>query len=163
MQTAQAAGFARNKLDTSEGALALYPAYRLGESSANDPRPLIFWQRRWHEAGTTVGWAGAMQTEFVALKTSPIWAALSTFGTPWPPFDWGSTRELEEVDREEAIALGLITDDWTPPAGAEGGEDFNAELQASVSGLDAAITHQLGKWFGAAVKFVGDTIHWATT
>ncbi len=163
MQNAQAAGFARHKLDTSEGALVLYPAYRLGESSADEPRPEEFWQRRWFESGQRTGWEGAVRTEFVALKTSPIWAALSTFGTPWPPFDWGSTRELEEVDREEAIALGLVAADWTPPADAQGGEDFNAQLQASVSGLDAAMTQQLGKWFGDAVKFVGDSIKWATS
>lgn len=161
MQNAQAAGFARHKLDTSEGALALYPAYRLGESTAKEPRPQDWWERRWFEAGQQTAWAGAIPTEFVALKTSPIWSALSEFGTPWPPFDWGSTRELEEVDRDEAVALGLMEADWSPPPGAEGGEDFNSQLEASINGLDPAVLDQLSKWFGNAVQFLGDTVKWA--
>lgn len=160
MQNAQAAGFARHKLDTSEGALLLFPAYRLTESTAKEPRPQDWWERRWFEAGNSVGWIGASQTEFVALKTSPIWAALSRFGTPWPPFDWGSTRELEDVDRDTAIALGLIDDAWTPPDGAEGGEDFNQQLEASVRGLDDDLKKFLKEEFGDQVKFEGDTAKW---
>lgn len=163
MQTAQAAGYARHKLDTSEGALALYPAYRLGASSADEPRPEIFWQQRWAEAGAAVSWQGALPgADFVALKTSPIWSALSRFGTPWPPFDWGSTRELEEVDRAEAIALGLLTESDVPAAGADGAEDFNAQLEASTSGLDGGMIKQLSDFFGSAVRFVGDTVKWAS-
>lgn len=162
MQQAQAAGFARHKLDTSEGALALYPAYRLGASTANEPRPDEWWERRWFESGNATAWEGAAREGFVALKTSPIWRALSRFGTPWQPFDWGSTRQLEEVDYDEAVALGLIAPDFAPVAGSEGGEDFNASLQASVSGLDAGMVNQLANFFGAAVKFVGDTVKWAT-
>lgn len=161
MQNAHAAGFARHKLDTSEGALVLYPAYQLGESTAEEPRPEEFWQRRWFEAGNQVGWAGAVRTEYVALKTSPIWAALSTFGTPWPPFDWGSTRPLDEVDRDQAVALGLIDDAWRPTEGAAGGEDFNAQLEASTRELDAGMVKQLSDWFGDAVKFVGNTVKWS--
>lgn len=161
MQNAMAAGFARHKLDTSEGALVLYPAYRLGASTADEPRPEIYWQQRWSEAGASVGWSGALPgADFVALKTSPIWSALSRFGTPWAPFDWGSTRELEEVGREEAIALGLIQPEDLPPEN-EGGEDFNRELEASVSGLDAGMIKQLSDFFGSAVRFVGNTVKWA--
>ncbi len=164
MQNAMATGFARHKLDTSEGALALYPAYRLGPSTADEPRPEIYWQQRWSEAGASVGWRGALPgSDFVALKTSPIWSALSRFGTPWQPFDWGSTRELQEVDREEAITLGLLQPDEVPPVGADGGEDFNRELEASVSGLDAGMVKQMADFFGDAVKFVGNTVKWATS
>ena len=71
----------------------MYPAQRLTASTAAKPR--LEWPARWEEAGQKVGWEGAKkQGGFVALKTSPIWAALSRFGTPWPPFDYGSTREL---------------------------------------------------------------------
>jgi hypothetical protein len=161
MQKANANGFARHKLDTSEGALALFPACRLGPSTAREPRPQIWWERRWFEAGNAVGWSGAAKNEMVALKTSPIWMQLSTFGTPWPPFDWGSTRELEEVSRDEALALGLIQEEWRPPVAAEGGEDFNAGLQASARGFSPAMASQLRRLFGSAIQFVGDTIEWA--
>lgn len=161
MQIAQATGFARHKLDTSEGALLLYPAWRLGESTADEPRPLIWWERRWAQAGAAVGWSGAVQVEFVALKTSPIWSALSRFGTPWPPFDWGSTRELEDVGRDEAISLGLLEESEVLNRGGAGGENFNAELQASATGLSPQMIAQLRGWFGQAVEFVGNTVKWA--
>ncbi len=160
MQNAQATGFARHKLDTSEGALVLFPAYRLGPSTANEPRPQAWWERRWFQAGQSVGWEGAAKTEMVALKTSPIWSALSRFGTPWPPFDWGSTRELEEVDRAEAIALGLIEENWTPPSDARGGEGFNQQLQASVRGLDPELKQFLKSEFKKDIKIEGDTAWW---
>jgi len=160
LQNAMAGGYARHQLDTSEGALVLFPAYRLGPSTAREPRPLIWWQRRWAEAGAATGWNGALPGEFVALKTSPIWSALSTFGTPWPPFDWGSTRELEEVGRDEAIALGLIQDAWRPPAGATGGENFNQDLQASVRGLDPELKQFLKAEFKDQIKFEGDRVWW---
>jgi hypothetical protein len=162
MQNAMANGYARHKLDTSEGALLLWPAYRLGESTAREPRPEEWWRRRWFEAGQSVAWQGALQDDFVALKTSPIWRALSEFGTPWPPFAWGSTRVLEEVDREEAIALGLITEDWRPTPGAEGGEDFNQALEASARGLSTSMLQRLLKWFGDKIGISGNRVFWRT-
>lgn len=162
MQNAMAAGYTRHKLDTSEGAMALYPAYRLGESTAREPRPQIWWEQRWSEAGGAVNWEGAGRTEFVALVNSPIWAALSRFGTPWAPFDWGSTRELESVSREEAIALGLISEAWRPVEDAIGGEDFNQNLEASTTNLSPALRNELSNFFGNAIRFVGDVVQWAT-
>ena len=159
MQKANAAGFARHKLDTSEGAMLLYPAQRLGGSSANEPRPQVWWERRWFTAGQQVGWEGAVRGEFVALKTSPIWSALSRFGTPWPPFDWGSTRELEEVGREEAVALKLLREYDVLPAGDT---QFNQDLEASATNLSPSLVAQLRAFFGDAVQFAGNSIRWAT-
>lgn len=160
MQNAMATGFARHKLDTSEGALLLYPAYRLSASSAKEPRPQIWWEQRWAEAGAAVNWEGAAKDQMVALKTSPIWAKLSRFGVPWAPFDWGSTRELEEVDRDEAIALGLMKPDDLPPEAAEGGEDFNQELEASTKGLSDELKGFLTESFGDDVTLSKDKVRW---
>lgn len=62
------------------------------------------WQRRWVDAGGELYAGGRM----IALKTDPIWVAISRFGRPYPPFDYNSGMGLEEIDREEAEALGLI-------------------------------------------------------
>jgi hypothetical protein len=157
-QVGQAAGFTRYQLDLDPGALVLYPAQRLSESTANEPRPRAFWERRWTEAGAATGWEGALQNDFVALKTARIWAALSTFGVPWPPFDFGSTRELEDVAFEEAVALGLITPDWQPPRQAA--QDFNDDLQAGITDLDPRSRELLERWFGGQINVTGDTAKW---
>ena len=153
-QVGQAAGYARWKLDQNEGALALWPAQRLGASSAHTPRD---WRRRWAEAGDACGWRGAIPSEFVALKNSPIWAKLSRFGTPWPPFDFGSTRDLEDVDREEAIRYGLLQENEIPTGGEQ---DFNEHLQASVAHLDPRNVQSLLHFFGDQVGVSGDSLHW---
>lgn len=72
---------------------------------AREPRD---WWARWQEAGAAVGWEGATPAGMVALKTSPIWTALSRFGRPYPPFDYNSGMDLRDIDREEAEALGLV-------------------------------------------------------
>lgn len=155
MQVAQAGGFARWKMDTTEGALLVFPAQRLTESTAEKPRGDEYWFGEWQRAGSEVGWEGAMQSDFVALKTSPIWAALSRFGTPWPPFDFGSTRELEDVSFDDAVTLGLIADDWQPPAEPQQG--FNDGLEASLE-VSPEMEAQLRKAFGGQVVIEGGKV-----
>lgn len=156
LQMAQASGFATYKLDQTEGALLLYPAQRLSASTAANPRK--DWFSRWQEAGRAVGWQGALPTDFVALKTSPIWAALSRFGTPWPPFDFGSTRELEDVDWDTALELGLVKPEEPPqPVVAE----FNEGMEASAAGLDERTKAELKELLGDKIAFDGDAVRWA--
>ena len=61
------------------------------------------WPMRWEAAGGQF-----TNGRMAALKTDPIWAAISRFGDPFPPFDYGSGMGLRDIDREEAEALGLI-------------------------------------------------------
>lgn len=154
MQNQQAAGYARWKLDNDADALAILPAWRLGGSTAKTPRSTSEWMARWTEAGMSVGWIGASASEMVALKTSPIWRALSRFGTPWPPFDFGSTRELEDVWRDEAERLGLVEPDerLEPTAG----KDFNDALEASASEISAPQMRYLQDSFGDQVQWKKD-------
>lgn len=158
MQNQQAAGYARWKVDNDKDALAILPAWRLGQSTADKPRGDDFWWGRWREAGIAVGWAGASQSEMVALKTSPIWMKLSRFGSPWPPFDFGSTRELDDVWRDEAEALGLVTPEDTIEPTAE--RDFNEELEASVSDWRPDQVSTLKLAFGDQVDDKGGRIMW---
>lgn len=83
------------------------------------------WKARWIDAGGRF-WDGPHR--MIALKSDPIWKALSRFGTPWPPFDFNSGMDLADVSRDEAERIGLIEPGTQlfPQR-----EDFNAELQAS--------------------------------
>jgi hypothetical protein len=165
IQTESAAGYARWKVDTDQDVLDEFPAYRLGPSTANQPRPESYWRERWGRAGASVGWQGASRTSMVALKTSPIWAALSVFNTPWPPFDYGSTRMLEDIDRDNAAALGLVPRTGQVPRFGQSGatpEAFNDTLRASTKGLDPSLRNWLTEQFGSQIiiNTVTDKIAW---
>ena len=86
-----------------------YPAqelYRLEDR--DEPRD---WESRWSAAGGTF-YDGRM----VALKGDAVWTAISAFQTPWPPYDFNSGMWVKDVDRNDAIALGLMptTEQGTP-------------------------------------------------
>ena len=121
-QRLMAASVARLAGET-EGTLEQFPGWelcRMGSRAA----PRKDWLARWHAAGDAVGWQGARQNPiygdemafgFLALKSSPIWAALGsgvggyrdTLGNPYPPFAYGSYMDGVDVDRETAEKLGL--------------------------------------------------------
>lgn len=44
----------------------------------------------------------------VALVDDPIWARISRWGDPFPPFDYNSGMKLFKVSRANAIRLGLL-------------------------------------------------------
>lgn len=161
MQTAQAQGFARWKLDQSEGALLLYPAqeFRRVEGRKN---PREDWPERFAKAAQAVGDVDALRVQqetgrMIALRNSGLWSALSRFGTPWPPFDFGSGMGLEDIDRDEAVALGLIGPNEIIDSAEQ---DFNDDLQASAKGLSEDSLGQLKKSFGQQIKIEGDAIWW---
>lgn len=126
----QARGYANHLSATSEGALRAFPGYELVRvRRAKAPRD---WDRLWKEAARKVGYAGVNRetSEKIALKTSPVWVALSKFGNPFPPFDWGSGMGLDDVPRSKCAALGLVGDDieeQTPPK-----LDLNGHLEVTL-------------------------------
>ena len=82
------------------------------------------WPERWKAAGNEVGWVGASRNygTMVALKDSPIWAALGngaggyrdTLGNPYPPFAFSSGMAWAGVLRRDCIRMGLIGPDDRP-------------------------------------------------
>lgn len=166
MQNAQAAGYARWKLDNTEGALLLYPAWEFVRIEERK-QPRQDWMDRWFKAANEAGDDAALSASsrsrrMVALKTSGLWTKLSRFGVPWPPFDWGSGMGLEDVERDTAVELGLIgeTERLQP---AE--ETFNAGVEASTAGmadyLKDFLADYLRKAFGSQIRIDGDSITWA--
>ncbi len=129
-----AASVARLSLET-EDTLDMFPAWELTRADA-PAKPREDWPARWNAAGESVGWEGArkgiyygsgVDIGFVALKSSPIWAALGsgvggyrdTLGNPYPPFAFGSYMDWVDVDRETAEQLGLIKKGETAKPGAK--------------------------------------------
>ena len=130
-QRQMAASVARLSLET-EDTLDMFPAWELTRADA-PAKPREDWPARWNAAGESVGWEGARKgvyygsgvgIGFVALKSSPIWAALGsgvggfrdTLGNPYPPFAFGSYMDWVDVDRDTAERLGLLRPDETASA-----------------------------------------------
>jgi hypothetical protein len=135
--------FARNyghAVQTNDPAvLDQFPGQRLLPSYADEPRSTLWWTRRWKEAGLP----GPFGSDFVALKSDPGWARLSIFGYPYPPFDWGSKREVEDVDRETCEAYNLIQPGETPaPMDLGESNPLVASLPSGSPDLMAAILRQ---------------------
>ena len=89
---------------------AMYPASELHRNrQSREPRD---WQTRWNEAAAAVNYEGAARDgSFIALNDSPIWAALSRWRTPYPPFDYGSGMWWRPVKWRVAEKKGLVTDE----------------------------------------------------
>lgn len=100
---------------STPGQLRRYPAWRLVRGGTRRI-PRDDWDRRWIAAGSETGWQGACRDDYVALKDSPIWAALGqgaggfrdAIGNPFPPFAFGSGMTWQRVSRDEAAELGLV-------------------------------------------------------
>jgi len=140
----QARGYVQHLEATTKGALAAFPAQELVRVQDREkPRD---WESRWHAAGGHF-YGGRM----IALKGDPIWAAISRFGTPWPPFDFGSGMGVEDIDWEEAVELGVIGEDDPPPSPDE--TDFNAGLEAEIPFGEVS-----GRWKQWKDEFFGDQV-----
>lgn len=151
MQQAQAQEFARWKADQDEGALLVFPAYEF-KRIENRREKRANWPDRWAKAARETGDAEALQVlratgRMIALKTSGIWSKLSIFGTPWPPFDWGSGMGLEDVSRDEAVSMGLLKADTRPQPVVK---HFNDDLQASVRNIQPGLMERLQSFLTAS-------------
>lgn len=106
------------------------------------------WPTRWTEAGGKF-----FDGRMIAAKDDPVWMKISRFGRRWPPFDFGSGMGLEDIDRAEAEALGVIPPGATvAPAEA----DFNQGLQASVPDASPALLDGFKAIFGDQVDVSHD-------
>lgn len=126
----QAKGYASHLQATSRVAILTRPAYKLVRVKQRKmPRD---WGARWTAAAQEVGWEGvARNGEMIALKTSPIWTALSRFGNPFPPFDFNSGMGVEDVKKSYCREIGLLGEDEQPKIPET--PDFNGNLAEKVA------------------------------
>lgn len=151
MQSRSAQGFSDWKLGQDADVLDAFPAQELLPSTARTPRG--DWKARWSAAG-----GPDLGERLVALKTDPVWAKLSRFGSPWPPFDFGSTRDLRDVSRDEAESLGLLkAGERIEPTQQQ---DFNRDLEASVADIGPEYLAALKTVFGDQVTIRDGKASW---
>ena len=91
----------------------------------------------------------------IARKDSDIWTAISAFGLPYPPFDYNSGMDLQDIDRDEAVQLGVIeSDDTIEPQE----RDFNEDMQAGLHGMEPALQQAMLKQLGPGYEIDEDGI-----
>ena len=155
-QASLAAGYVRHLADTQPGALAAFPAKELFRSAYSKPQTPRNWIARWLQAGGKLH-AGRM----AALVTDPVWAKISRFGSPYPPFDFNSGMETRPLSRDESVRLGIIAQDAPPPQPPQP-HSLNDGLQAEVdrSFLDSQEWANLKNSFGDFIQYerTGDKV-----
>lgn len=155
-QASLAAGYVRHLADTQPGALAAFPAKELFRPAYSKPQTPRNWLARWLQAGGKLH-AGRM----AALVTDPVWAKISRFGSPYPPFDFNSGMETRAIPRDESVRLGIIAQDAPPPQPPKP-QSLNDGLQAEVdrSFLDSQEWANLKNSFGDFIQYerTGDKV-----
>jgi hypothetical protein len=143
-QEQMATGHGQFLQSTDPEIIDLYPAWEL--IRLRDSRVKRDWTTRWSEAASAVGDTDALrmvseQGRMIARKDSPIWTQLSRFGRPHPPFDFNSGMDVEDVDRTEAIAIGLIRPadrvrvEAPPPPSAQANlRDMDPQMRSALLG-----------------------------
>lgn len=121
--------------------LDAFPAQELRRFEAR--REKRSWSMIWTAKGGRVFAGGSPEFggRLVALKNDPIWAQISDFGLPYPPFAFGSGIGVVPVDRDDAMTLGLIdrnthiAPDIRPlnESYESSAEDLSAALQAVIA------------------------------
>lgn len=156
-QTQLARGFGQWKQGQTEAILDLWPAQELYRGEPRiEPR---IWPDIWQEAASEHDKKALAAFEatsrFVALKDSPIWVAISDFGLPYPPFKYQSGMKVEDVERDEAIELGLMDEqEKVNPDERSFGEDLEMSAEGLDEGMRSRILDQLGDDF----EFRGDVL-----
>ena len=146
-----AQGFGSFLQGQAGGALTAFPAQELFR--AEDRKEERAWATRWMQAGGQV-FAGRM----IALKTDGIWERISAFQTPWPPFDFNSGMWIRDINRDEAVSLGLLgPDEEVKPSVGR----FNASLAASVENIDPELQESLKRSFGSQIFISDGKARWA--
>lgn len=154
----QAKGYASHLRATTTGAILAFPAYELVRVERRKlPRD---WGARWAAAAQKVDWEGvARNGAMIALKTSPIWAALSRFGNPFPPFDFNSGMGVRDVKKSVCREIGLLGPNEQPKIPEV--PDFNGNLSEKVPfDGNSKEFKRLQDTFGDQITHDGGEIKW---
>lgn len=141
-----------------DGALQAFPAqelYRL--ENRKEPRD---WPTRWNGARGELGEASTAidaRIAMIALKSDPIWAGISAFDVPWPPFDFNSGMWVRDISRTRAEELGLVQPGEVVQSGVE---SFNESLKASVKDLDPEMIKALKNSFTGQITLKDGAAWW---
>jgi len=144
-----ALGYGQWKQGQNPVTLNMWPAQELIRVE-NRREPRSEWRTRFLAAGGTE-WNGRL----IALTNSAVWSSLSTFGYPYPPFDFNSGMGLRAVTRADAVAAGLLSDDEDMVPETRGlDEETKLSLPLRSAKLKRAISEQLA----GIAQFQGDDL-----
>jgi hypothetical protein len=152
--TQRARGYADWRESQDEDLLDAFPAREMYR--ATEGKTTRDWQARWNgardalgERGTSATYAISQQGPFVALVNDPIWAALSRFGDPYPPFDYNSGMWVRDVGRKDAEALGLFADKViTDKFAAPKADPMEQVVSSPTAGMDEDLIREWMRPFG---------------
>ena len=149
MQVAMARGRGQWMATQDNDILDEFPCYELYRAEDRiEPRD---WEARWEAAG---GEFYGPEERMIARKNSTIWTRISRFGTPWPPFDFNSGMDVQDVDREEAEDLGVIK----PGQTVEAIEFPEQELAAAIGNMAGWLVDEIRLALGSKAKVTDDQI-----
>lgn len=147
-----ASGYVRHEQNMTLGARLAFPAQEFVRVRPSQ-HPRTDWSERWVRSGGKI-YGGRM----VALVESSVWSSLSRFGVPYPPFDYGSGMGKRMVSRDDAIALGVIQEDFKPKeAPVQPGFNDTLKTDVDIGHLKSGEFDQLRSTFGDQVKFNQDS------
>lgn len=160
-QLAMSRGYGNWRQAQDSTVLDLWPADELYRAIQRKvPRE---WDVTWNNARDELGEdtsateATSSNGPFVALKNDPIWAAISRFGNPYPPFDYESGMNVRNVSRARAEALGVLApDESVPPVQDSMNQPYAVSMQDIGSGLADALQSAFGP---ARSMLQGDQLH----
>lgn len=160
MNVAQARGYARWAADMTPEGLENEPCYEL--IRVMNRAEIRDWPAIWKAAGGKFYDGEGSNDDYpfapgrmIAKKTDPIWRMISRFGTPWPPFDWGSGMGLRGLGRDESDALGITRpEEVLEPETAP----FNTAVKSNVRGISAEGRQRVLDTLAGDVEIVGDEI-----
>jgi hypothetical protein len=143
-------GYGQWRQGQDEDILDVWPAQELYRAEPREePRD---WDQIWDEAASRVDPAAHRvfkeTNRKVALKDSPIWLTISDFGVPYPPFKFNSGMKVEDVERDAAISLGLMSPNRrVRPEEADHYRDFSISAPEVTPEMQEQILDTLGPEF----------------
>lgn len=160
--TGQAQGWAQRKQflgDVTHPGLMLYRAQQRREKRNWVARCSQFAGR------DDVVLTGDMDAPMIALSNSPVWAELSRFGTPYPPFDFNSGMWVKPVPYDDCVRYGLIDDanedEMMSRVLEVEPESLNADLSSTRAEWDESTRNQASRELGGLARWEGDDLVFA--
>lgn len=148
MNVEEAYEFGRHQAGQDPALLEAFPARELVR--VEDRRDRRDWMDRWIRAGGPLP-----EGRMAARRDDPVWVRISRFGRPYPPFDFGSGMGVEDLDRDEAEALGLIGPGETVEASPR---EYNQNLEARAPEEAGELAEAITAGLGAKARVEGGRI-----
>jgi hypothetical protein len=114
-QTSQAQAFAQREAGMDESERFQFPAWELVRFEAR-VKERDDWDERFVRAGGSL-----VDGRMIALKDDPVWSSLGDSGlfddgldSDFPPYAYSSGMAWRAVGRDEAVELGVVSEDYLP-------------------------------------------------